>query len=254
MAAICEPELRQQQRRPHPGGRPCMFQTWKDLLFLHWRCDPAVVQSVLPPWLTVDTYAGDAWIAIVPFLMRNIRPVWSPCAPHLSNFLELNIRTYAIDDQGTPGVWFTSLNANRFIAVAAARKFFNLPYFQARMSVTQNESSRVEYRCRRWNEPQESQSVFQYTPETATAPSFAAPGTLDFFLLERYLLFSQLRDHRRATGRVYHSPYPIHPVTLHRWDSRLLEGDRLTVSTRPPDHVAFSTGVSVEVFPLQVNS
>ena len=64
-------ELRLAQRE-RPDERPVMYQSWQQLLFLHWRIDPAVIQSILPKGLTVDTYDVDAWVGVVPFLMRNI--------------------------------------------------------------------------------------------------------------------------------------------------------------------------------------
>ena len=47
-----------------------MYHTWRDLLFLHWKYEPDLVQTTLPPGLFVDAFDGDAWVAIVPFFMR----------------------------------------------------------------------------------------------------------------------------------------------------------------------------------------
>src|SRR5438105_3699987 len=99
--------LRQRER---PSGSVAMYHTWRDLLFLHWRVEPERIQRTLPPGLFVDTYDGAAWVGVVPFFMRNIRPWWLPCIPGLSNFMELNLRTYVYDAAGTPGVWFYALD------------------------------------------------------------------------------------------------------------------------------------------------
>lgn len=49
-----------------------------------------------------------------------------------------------------------------------------------------------------------STSRFTYRP---TGPaSVAEPGSLEFFLIERYLLFSTTRRRRLRTGRVHHPP------------------------------------------------
>ena len=116
-----------------PPQAHVLYQSWKELLFLHWRIDPAVIQATLPPGLTVDTFEGDAYLGIVPFCMCNIRPRFLPVVPGISNFLEMNVRTYVHDEEGRPGVWFYSLDANQKLAVRVARKFFNLPYFDAKM-------------------------------------------------------------------------------------------------------------------------
>src|ERR1700748_2091278 len=95
---------RQQPRRQ----RPVMFQRWLYLLFLHWRVSPDIIQPTLPAGLQVDTFAGSAWIGIVPFFMRGVRPAGFISVPGVSNFLELNLRTYVRDASGRPGIWFYS--------------------------------------------------------------------------------------------------------------------------------------------------
>ena len=110
----------------HPGRPPVMQQSWRDLLFIHWPVPVDVIQQALPTELTVDTFDGFAWVALVPFQMRNVRPVWAPCVPGLSNFAECNVRTYVHIDGKAPGVWFFSLDAANAIACAIARLTFLL--------------------------------------------------------------------------------------------------------------------------------
>ena len=82
-------------------------------------------------------------------------------------------------------------------------------------------------------------------------PDQHALQTQLFFLLERYLLFSQTANKRISTGQVHHIPYPIQPASLRSWKSQLHELDGLPECNSPPDHVAYSPGVDVEVFPLR---
>ena len=49
---------------------------------------------------------GQAYMGIVPFYMQGLRPVYCPSVPFISNFPELNLRTYVYDQSGRPGVWF----------------------------------------------------------------------------------------------------------------------------------------------------
>jgi len=226
-----------------------MFHTWHDLLFLHWRFDPQEIQPLLPEDLTVETFDGSAWVGLVPFGMKHVRPSGMPSIPYFSNFLELNIRTYAVDRNGIPGVWFTSLNASRWLAVKGARISFGLPYHWARMRMDQHPDGRIDYDCRRFTDSRHNNSHFAYLP-TGEARE-AAPGTLEFFLVERYVLFSQAGQGPLRTGRVHHEPYQIQPVQLFAWDAHLLSCDQMIPPERPPDHVAFARQVNVEVFPLQ---
>jgi uncharacterized protein YqjF (DUF2071 family) len=134
--------------RDHPAPRPVGFQRWNDLLFLHWKIAPELVQVTLPPGLRVDVHEGAAYVGIVPFFMERIRPAWLPPLPWVSWFLELNVRTYVHDREGHPGVWFYSLDCNQPLAVALARRFFHLPYFNARMRARRRGGSVAELRAR----------------------------------------------------------------------------------------------------------
>jgi hypothetical protein len=223
-----------------------MHQRWDNLLFLHWACDPQDIQPMLPEGLRVDTFDGKAWIAIVPFDMCGIRPRFCPPVPGVSDFLELNVRTYAYDEQGRAGVWFASLDCNQGLAVWTARTFFHLPYQDAQMSRTVGPDGHISYRSQRRGDTHVSDFSYRRSPETRTAQ----PGTLDFFLAERYLLFSKTPGGLR-TGRVHHAPYPLAEVELERWDDRVFRLDGWPAQTRPPDHVIASPGVQVKVFPLQ---
>lgn len=230
--------------RERPGRWHVMHQRWEQLLFLHWRWDPADIQRTLPPGLTVDTFDGAAWLAIVPFFMRGIRPRFLPAVPGISNFLELNVRTYVRDEQGRHGVWFYSLDCNQALAVWTARTFFHLPYQHARMSSSQGAQG-VGYSCRRRGAG--SSDTFSY--RLAEAAGHARPGTLEFFLLERYLLFTST-PRGLLCGQVHHVPYPMADVTLESWEATPLIQAGFAHPQRPPDHIIGSPGVDVRVYPL----
>jgi len=238
--------------RTRPTGRkPVMHQRWDDLLFLHWSYDPLAIQSRLPSGLTVDTFEGKAYIGIVPFFMRDVRPSFFPRLPGISDFLELNVRTYVFDEDGTPGVWFYSLDANQWLAVRAARRFFLLPYFDCKMRAEKTSTtSEIRYLSHRRGTNEDLSSCFQYRPQSATR--MAKPGSLEFFLIERYLLFTGLANHARPwSGRVHHQPYPLSDVEVTEWDDAAFELDGLMRPGREPDHAVMSPGVTVEVFGLQ---
>ena len=191
--------------RDRPPG-PCIGrQRWNHLLFAHWVVDARTVQSTLPRGLTADTFGGVAYLGIVPFFMQRVRPAWLPPLPGVSWFLELNVRSYVCDAAGRPGVWFYSLDCNQPLAVSLARRFFHLPYFHARMSARRTgETMRFESerRC-------SSGAPAGYTWRSGSPASLAQPGSLEFFLVERYLLFAANPAGRLFAGRVHHAPYQI---------------------------------------------
>jgi uncharacterized protein YqjF (DUF2071 family) len=232
------------EREP-PSGPVLMRQRWERLLFLHWAWDAAAVQRTLPPGLTVDTFDGRAWVGVVPFFMRNVRPVWFPAVPGLSNFLELNVRTYVFDDRGRPGIWFYSLDCNQPLAVKAARTFFYLRYEHAEMEATIDANRFVDYRCQRGGTASESRALYRETGEILLAPE----GTLEFFLIERYRLFSYDAPRGRLfTGRVWHEPYRVRAAEVPVCDDVMLRFTGLTPSGRAPDHVRAAEPVNVRVF------
>ena len=229
--------------RQQPQRSPVMYQRWEKLAFLHWRWAPEIIQRTLPAGLTVDTFQGDAWLAIVPFFMRGIRPRFCPPVPGISDFLELNVRTYVRAAQGRHGVWFYSLDCDQPLAVCTARTFFHLPYQHARMSAPQSEGW-IDYHCQRRGE---SPSRFRYRLNAQTR--LAEPGTLEFFLAERYLLLSQTPRGLRC-GQVHHTPYPLADVELDTWDVNPLLQAGFDNPNRPPDHLIGSPGVDVKVYAL----
>src|SRR6202795_1171781 len=128
---------------------PVMYQRWLHLLFLHWPLATEIVQRTLPQGLQADTFEGHAWVGIVPFFMRGVRPAGFVAVPGISNFLELNLRTYVLDDYGRPGIWFYSLDANQALAVPLAGAAFALPYKFAEMRARISDGE-VDYRSHRF--------------------------------------------------------------------------------------------------------
>ena len=146
-----------------------MFQQWREVLFLHWEYPVAAIQATLPEGLFVDTFDGKAYLGIVPFFMRNVRPRFLPIVPALSHFMELNLRTYVHDRAGVPGVWFYSLDANQWLAVEIARRFFHLPYEHAEMESRRTESGALRYQSKRLGGGAQSECVFEYAAGAAVA-------------------------------------------------------------------------------------
>jgi len=223
-----------------------MHQRWANLLFLHWRWDPNEIQRSLPAGLTVDTWNGEAWLGVVPFYMRGVRPVGCPPVPWLSNFLELNVRTYVRDAAGRPGVWFYSLDCNQPVAVWLARTLFHLPYWHASMQAGMLADGSVCYECRRAG----SAGTARFTYRADGHQNPATAGTLEEFLVERYRLFSTKRG-RIHSGQVWHAPYKIAPAVVPVWSAHSLELEGFKPPGRFPDHAIVSAGVDVLIYPLR---
>jgi uncharacterized protein YqjF (DUF2071 family) len=246
----CTPEIRLAQRS-RPSTAPVMHNCWTDLLFLHWQFDTAVVQALLPPGLLVDCHSGSAWIGVVPFGMERIRPVYCPPVPGLSWFLELNLRTYVVHEQtGIPGVWFFSLDASQRLACAIARRFFHLPYFHATMERRRSADGWINYQSQHQDEPI---NQFRYRPASTVLTS-ATVGTLEFFLLERYVLFSwNPATQKISMGRVAHAPYEYCEAELALQEtSALFQRAGLPMPITAPVSAHYSPRVQTLIFPLEL--
>ncbi|MEX1116379.1 MAG: DUF2071 domain-containing protein [Akkermansiaceae bacterium] len=230
-----------------PEGSPVMRQRWSGLLFLHWPVDPEIIQERLPNGLFVDTYDGDAWLGVVPFFMERVRPVLLPPVPGLSWFLELNVRTYVHDAEGRPGVWFFSLDCNQPLAVEVARRFFHLPYEHAAMQA-EFPGNDIDYHSRR-KCAGAADAQFHYGRPSAGRP--AVEGSLEWFLVERYLLFSARNDGGLYCGQVHHTPYQISPARCDAWSTEPLRLNGFKEPECPPPSMLVARPVDVRIFPLR---
>ncbi|HIB67018.1 MAG TPA: DUF2071 domain-containing protein [Phycisphaerales bacterium] len=231
-----------------PAQFQVMHQNWNHLLFLHWEMDPDLLRSTLPEGLHLDTFEGKAYLGVVPFFMNNIRPRFCPTVPGISDFLEMNLRTYVHDDHGKPGVWFYCLEANQALAVGVARRLFHLPYQHAVMQARVDKEGWVHYKSRRaWTGVS---SEYLYRP--AEPAKVSEEGTLEYFLAERYVLFSEIAG-KIYSGRVYHTPYLLSRAEVARQDARLFMLNGFHPPERPADLAHYSRGVKVDVYPLTRN-
>lgn len=215
-----------------------MRQRWSQLLFAHWPVAPELLRPYLPARLTLDLFEGQAWLGVVPFTMSHIRPLGLPAVPGLNHLHELNVRTYATLD-GVPGVWFLSLDATLSLGVWAARTLFHLPYLHARMSLAETSGTlrAVAQRTHRGAAPASFRA--NWTPGAALPK--ASPGTLAYFLTERYHLYTAGPDLRRAVGsrtlwrgQLYHEPWSLREATLSEWESTVVESHGLPTPAGPP--------------------
>jgi uncharacterized protein len=199
------------QSRPWPvPARPwLMHQTWRDLLFAHWPLAPEVLRRLVPPALPLDTFEGQAWLGVVPFVMTGVRPRGVPALPVLSAFPELNVRTY-VTLENKPGVYFFSLDTASLPAVYAARWSFNLPYFHARMA-QRRDGAGFRYRSRRTHRgapPAEFRAW--YRPTGATL--LRGDAALADWLTARYCLYTVDRRGRVLRVEIDHPPWPLQPA------------------------------------------
>jgi uncharacterized protein YqjF (DUF2071 family) len=239
-----------QNHRPYPlpNGPWVMLQNWHQLLFAHWRVDPTLLQTLLPSAVTVDTYAGEAWVGVVPFLMSGVQWRGLPPIPGTDRFLELNVRTYVVVD-GKPGVFFFSLDAENPLAVQVARKIYHLPYFDAEMWLTKDHEW-VHYHSRRTHRGAPA-GVFQgrYRPIEAVKPAEA--GSLEHWFTERYCLYSfNVRTQRLYRGEIHHRPWPLQKASAVLTENSVAQSHGVLWNEQTP-YFHYADFIRVLIWPLK---
>jgi len=237
--------------RPWPVPRRpwVMAQVWRKLLFAHWPLPPEQLRPHLPPDLPLDTFDGQAWVGVVPFLMEGVRFRGAPGIPTARRFPELNVRTYVTIDN-KPGVYFFSLDAGSGLAVAGARALFALPYHHARFAVSVR-GDNVRYRCERRDgaSSDTSRAIFEARYRPTGAVRFARAGSLEDWLTARYCLYTARGGHL-LRGEIHHAPWPLQPAEADIIHNTMTEPASIHLPATPP-LLHYSERLDVVVWPLR---
>lgn len=232
----------------HPDGTAIMRQNWHHLLFLHWPVPEDKLRPLVPAGLDIDTHDGNAWVGLIPFTITGTRPLFTPPVPFLSDFHEVNVRTYVHRNGGDPGVWFFSLDASSLIAVTAARALYHLEYYPAEMrfELSGGEHPSIDFESHRTGGgAKPAHCHIQYGP-VESATTHASPSTLEHFLIERYILYAQ-SENQLYRARVHHASYPLIRSEVRKVEETLIWAAGIT---RPESGLLshYSPGVEVEIF------
>jgi uncharacterized protein len=224
------------ERPPHRVPFPVMYQTWSHITFFHWYCKPELLQVRLPERVQIDTFDGNAWVGLTPFLLENLRPPFLPALPWLSQFPETNLRTYVRGPSG-PGIWFFSLDADRLIAAIGGRIGFGLPYYWADMRVTLR-GDEIEYYSSRGGRA-------TTRIRAAIGPKIDEPEELAKFLTARFRLYAVYRN-SLLTVPVEHRPWPLRLARSLEFSETLRSAAGVSAG-EAADFVIYSTGVDVRI-------
>src|SRR5688572_8273229 len=223
-----------------------MHQVWGKLLFMHWPIKANLLRPLIPDGLEIDTFDGSAWIAVTPFTMWDIRglPPFLPPLPGLSSMHELNVRTY-VHVNKVPGVWFFSLDCNSAAATLAARTLYFLPYYNAEIELEESEGT-IDYSLVRTDEPA---AELQATWKSGEAIGESQPGSLEFFLTERYCLYSESHGQLHR-ARIHHQPWLLQQAELASLKSTMIESLGLPTPEGDP-LLHYSEELAVDIWRLK---
>ena len=218
-----------------PQGSWRFYQEWNDAVFLHWKVDPSVLRAFVPAQLELDIHEGAAWVSIVAFTMQRIRPRELPAFAPLSNFHEVNVRTY-VRHKDKFGVYFLSIEAGSHVACMLARRLSVLPYRHAIIS-----RSMGAFR---------SSSIHGETLELRfrAGTRMTVKSDRDRWLTERYALF-QNAEGSMMRYETHHDEWPLHTCELLEWRREQPRWPGLLGAS--PDAVHYSPGVAVLAWEAQ---
>lgn len=216
----------------NPKRKWNFYQEWNNAIFLHWEIEKELLQDLIPDCLEIDTFKDKAWISLVAFSMENIRPRYIPAFPPISNFIEINLRTYVTKDN-KPGVYFLNIEAEKWFSAYLSKKISGLPYEKSEITHDLNERKlRANFKQRNFNleiDYQIGSTVLEKTE-------------LDIFLTERYCLYLDVND-KIYRNEIQHLPWEINELTY----SNLTTNYSLNKIelNRKPDLVRHSKGIQV---------
>ena len=197
--------------RPLPSGRWQLRQRWNDMLFANWPVAASLIAPLIPEGLQVDTFQGSAWLGVMPFWMEQIKLHGLPSIPGARSFPQLSLRTYVRDPQtGTPGLCFLSLEASNPLAALVGRAFYRLPYHWAEMHLEQRSEREFAFYSRRRfaQRPVVFNARYRGLGPSARLADRRA-GSIEYFLMERYCLYSSNRDGHAIRANLHHESWPL---------------------------------------------
>ena len=216
------------------------FQRWDDILFVHWEVPLEALARVVDPQLEIDTFAGRAFVSMTPFTLMDARVRFMPPLPGLSQFDEVNLRTY-VRHRDRSGIWFFSLDAASPLAVAMARATFGLPYVAGKIRRWRMREERHYEAVRTSGDPPPFVRV-AWEPGRERGPHTA--GTLEHFLVERYSLFSRTPGAALIRVDVTHQQWPLREARLVYLEETLSKAAQIPASNDRWVHASPGVGVT----------
>lgn len=230
--------LQQTQHRPFPlpKGKWAYYQEWNNALFLHWEVSYEALRELVPEKLEIDMFQGKAYVSLVAFTMQKIRPRYLPAIRAVSDFDEINIRTY-VTHKNKPGVYFLNMEAGKRLSAQVAKALSGLPYEKAEMfrkkgaylssNTHKNYLFQAEYKIEERNQPK---------------------TVLDRWLTERYSLYLY-KNKQYYRYDIHHLEWEIKALRLINPEVNYQIGD-LKLKEKP-DIVHYSKGVKVLAWPRE---
>lgn len=224
--------LNKTEHRPWvlPTGNWQYYQEWNNAVFLHWQVDINELKKFVPDDLVIDLYEDKPWVSLVAFTMEKIRPRNLPSFSPISDFHEINIRTY-VKYKNKTGVYFLSIEGGTKISCQVAKSLSELPYRHSKIKRKEN------HYC-----SENSSLGDRLELSYQVGPPLSEKTELDRWLTERYALFQDTGTSINEF-EIHHIEWPTFKIELKSIDVKYPRFGKLLSGT--PNLIHYSTGVKV---------
>jgi len=185
---------------PLPKGEWKAYQEWHNVLMLHWKIPVEYIADLLPEGLEPDIIDGHAWISWLSFNVENLRGRHLPSLPYVSNFEEVNLRTYVTQD-GRPGIYMLSVEANKLIPIILSRLVTGIPYVKS--AIERNYGCLKVFNYNNYN----AAILIYYSTESLNSKAY-----LDYWLTERHSLYIS-ENKKLYCYNIHHKEWNLNDVT-----------------------------------------
>lgn len=224
-------------------GAPFLLADWDRALFIHFAIEPDDLQPCVP--FELDLFEGQAFVSLVAFTMRRMRlgrggrlASWI-CAP-VAEQRFLNLRTY-VRHGAECGIYFITEWISHWMCLQLGSLLYGLPYRWGRLNFRHEpEHGIVRGRVEARDGP--AALSYRVSPRDALwRLATCAPGSLNEFLLERYIAFTRQGATRRFF-RVRHKLWQQTPVEVELCEETLLSQALPWCQVTPPVSANYSPG------------
>tara|TARA_A200000113_G_scaffold91191_1_gene81647 strand:- start:844 stop:1575 length:732 start_codon:yes stop_codon:yes gene_type:complete len=213
-----------------PDEKWKFYQEWNNAIFLHFKVDLEELKKHVPKELEIDLFQGESWVSIVAFTMEKIRPKNIPAFSPISNFHEINIRTYVKKNNKT-GVYFLSIEGGTKLSCKIAKYISDLPYRYSLIERSSKHYSSINLKFK-------DELCFKFE----IGKQIEKKSELDNWLTERYALFQET-DNYINEYEIHHLPWLVNDVEVKSLKCFYPRFKNLL--NNKPDKMQYSKGVKV---------
>ena len=190
------------------------YQEWNDSVFLHFEVPFNLLKDMIPSALELDSFNNKYYVSLVAFTMNKLHPKNLFSLSYISNFHEINVRTY-VKKNNKYGVYFINIEAEKILSAFIAKILSKLPYETSEIKRKSN-----NYKSSNYKKNLELDIDYNIEGEEIMKSAF------DVWLLERYCLF--YKDNSKIYRYdIYHQPWSIQVLNLLRMEIKYKFGDMI---------------------------